>query len=55
MEGPDHVQQFAQLSAVIAPWYNSARSETQDQQVYDQRVSVIGPPGRGRERRGHAH
>ena len=24
VEGPDHVQQFAQLSAVIAPWYNDA-------------------------------
>ncbi|CAE7809630.1 unnamed protein product [Symbiodinium microadriaticum] len=26
VEGPDHVQQFAQLSAVIAPWYNEAMS-----------------------------
>ena len=27
VEGPDHVQQFAQLSAVIAAWYHSARAE----------------------------
>ena len=27
VEGPDHVQQFAQLSAVISPWYHSARAE----------------------------
>ena len=26
VEGPDHVQQFAQLSAVLAPWYNSSRA-----------------------------
>ena len=24
VEGPDHVQQFAQLSALISPWYNDA-------------------------------
>ena len=27
VEGPDHVQQFSQLSAVIAPWYHSAHAE----------------------------
>ncbi|OLP84638.1 hypothetical protein AK812_SmicGene34458 [Symbiodinium microadriaticum] len=26
VEGPDHVQQFAQLSAVVAPWYNESKA-----------------------------
>ena len=30
VEGPDHVQQFAQLSAVIAPWYNDAIANDDD-------------------------
>ena len=30
VEGPDHVQQFAQLSAVIAPWYNDAIANDED-------------------------
>ncbi|CAE7941157.1 UBI1 [Symbiodinium sp. KB8] len=30
VEGPDHVQQFAQLSAVIAPWYNDAMANLDD-------------------------
>ncbi|CAE7940565.1 unnamed protein product, partial [Symbiodinium necroappetens] len=29
VEGPDHVQQFAQLSAVIVPWYNDAMANTE--------------------------
>ena len=28
--GPDHVQQFAKLSAVITPWYNESKAASAD-------------------------